>query len=597
MGLVECRMSAESDTASPSVVSIGGTASLAEGLGAWPGTHTEPPPPGGEPLPEGPVVGWGENWQEASQCKEAPGAASSPIAHDPLLCRPGTPVPQAGGSYPATGDDARKPAELSNLAMGLAAATSSSRQTRLAGPAFNVASTMVQPPSRATRSLAGLDGRRSPLLIAQSVMPGRESKSCDTEHMGQGGVTFVPKIIVAEGEWEVHIARTVEKRMPTSPSTAPSTPPQGHRGMMARGAAPRARIRSPAAAFESSADGSADFGVPVASSSAVSSQASSSGRSLQPHMMRLGPRQLGRGGGDDDDGDSPDEGSDGSDGNGFEGGPGAQLLRGAKVKTAVTSKGVGIGGRLAGGAAEAAAVAGRGDGPLLGSRKVAGRVNATPAGGPGRIPGMLLLAGTSGGAHVSLSEPALDRAIDIAGALRSEPSLPEAGGGAGLGEGSGGSLLSQRKLDSALEVLLDSSSTPQVRRHCGAGGGHDLLAGTRGHTDERESRDGELRLSRRVLQAYAGLQAAEADTGAAQPSQASPTPAAATPAFASWRDDMVLSSRGPPMSSRGPPRCAAGPLRSGPPRWQPQRLGPLRGIFQEQEATSDSEPDDGTGSP
>jgi len=130
---------------------------------------------------------------------------------------------------------AQKPVELSNLAMDLSALTS--ERGAVPGPLPTHASSRSSPTSyRSSHSRYDTPASAaSPPASPRFRMPGGAS----------GPVT---KIIVAEGEWEVHVARTVEKSPAKHQAEAASSPPN-RGGMMSR--AIGARIQSPgSAAFQ-----------------------------------------------------------------------------------------------------------------------------------------------------------------------------------------------------------------------------------------------------------------------------------------------------------------------------------------------------------
>jgi len=135
---------------------------------------------------------------------------------------------------------AQKPVELSNLAMDLSALMSE-RVAATGSLPMHVSSRSSPTSYRSSHSRYDTPASvASPLASPRFQMPGGTS----------GPVT---KIIVAEGEWEVHVARTVEKSPAKQQSQAASSPPPNRGGMMSRGIG--TRIQSPgSAAFQQPAN-------------------------------------------------------------------------------------------------------------------------------------------------------------------------------------------------------------------------------------------------------------------------------------------------------------------------------------------------------
>eukprot|EP00418_Pyrodinium_bahamense_P081150 CAMPEP_0179073150 /NCGR_PEP_ID=MMETSP0796-20121207/32423_1 /TAXON_ID=73915 /ORGANISM="Pyrodinium bahamense, Strain pbaha01" /LENGTH=564 /DNA_ID=CAMNT_0020770335 /DNA_START=27 /DNA_END=1722 /DNA_ORIENTATION=- len=160
---------------------------------------------------------------DEAELAEAPSGATSAAAGE--MCRGGhsgledtdlTECSSAGSTSP---DSAPWQPKLSNLAMQLAAGAAKGSTFRQLGSSLG-------------RSGENEGCAASPLPSARSAC----SLSAEVRLGGAGeparSSSYVPKIIVAEGEWEVHVARTVER---VQASSGPGSSPSGRARGMTRG--------------------------------------------------------------------------------------------------------------------------------------------------------------------------------------------------------------------------------------------------------------------------------------------------------------------------------------------------------------------------
>jgi len=370
--------------------------------------------------------------------------------------------PGASGSLLAepSSSSAQRPLELSNLAMGLAALRSEQPTNLAMGLAAPTSDGASDLPASAARSsthpsisrYAGLQSAVSPLMGPRLEVPG-------------GSNQLVPKIIVAEGEWEVHIARTLDMGAVT-PSTGSSTPP--HHGMMSRGLGLGARLRSPGVAHLQQPGG----------------QRQSSGSMLPPSSRAVGSRQAPgtspfRMQQPQDCGSSDGEASMDSD---CESGPGAQLQRSALQKGAESFP---------------LQKAPTRDSEAAWSVDTVYQDQSVDSEQTTVAPGF---ADSEPVISTNLLDRALHRLLDSTKTYA--PMKDEKPCGM-LHR----SLFSEQELDSAIDVMLDSGQAALGQRHrspCQQAEQSSIRAGF--HVG-----DDEVALSKRLLQAYASLQAEHHD--------------------------------------------------------------------------------------
>jgi len=577
--------------------------------------------------PEGPVVGWGDNWPEAPWPNPAGVQAFSalpPPQAPPLPPRVPAPPLEVQSAREPFGDERPchetaplssserggrgPPRELRNIAMGFAARTLSTPARPSASASSNLATALAaaaRGSSSASASGSASEGDGRPLLL-------RDGPSATSLTDSEGRPPdFVPKIIVAEGEWEVHIARTVEKRAPITPSTSSSTPEPGHLGMMARGLAPGMRLPSPGSLGRGGASGGSgrrggrsgrDEGLGGGGGSQPSRIGPGRGpnghsRPLLRHPLGLrrfavDPDDDAEGGADDGDdghgGGADDDGDCVNDEDNDEEGPGAGLRMGglhrASAAAADPCSVPRAGGTLRQpitwkGSEQASSSPSRGGGGCGGiGRGPGGPSQPGPDGEDDLVsiprcrtrplPQELALWADGGRKDLLLSSSATHPSSGRSPlSLGWKPAVAGATQGPidGRKQSSEGPKLSAKKLDSAIEVLLGASQATSDH------GLHGPLLSRVAHP--------EAALSQRLLRAYEGLHVESAFRGD------------------SGEPDLGLrSGGGPAVASRmfgatsarpQPETLGAAAALSGPPRLQLRRLEHPRGCITEEEISSD----------
>jgi len=216
MGALSCHFSAQGGDESADLVE--------QQYSVWKDQH--PVWSGLPPSPEGPVVGWGENWPGPSSDPSIT-SRSVPSLRPPSIWRRTASLEGQSRqrlceleAVRGFSERQRCQVELSNLAMALAMRANSSPSVQLPHLALRqpIDHVKAKPALEAwSRGLA--DGPTLPTQVTVSSHP-----AGGLDHPGKSEQQHVlePTILVAEGVWEVHILRGIEKRPVTPPTTASS---------------------------------------------------------------------------------------------------------------------------------------------------------------------------------------------------------------------------------------------------------------------------------------------------------------------------------------------------------------------------------------